>query len=151
MYVEIFFAFAIFLISSNLSFSQFVLGKNISSATSEIKTILLKSNFHFLNQKKAGEKPGVGDVIALRFKEEFKISFYLNEYENVTYISISTEKEANYKKLKDIFRSDQWKYIKYSQDQSAQEYSYKEYIVYDSGYSSWIDEPNQYVFAIGTN
>lgn len=144
------FLLVIFLIVFKTSYSQFILGKSFSDATKELKTVLLKNGFHFLSQKRIGERPGTEVVVyEMRFKEEFRILLFVNGYENIDDLSIETEKENNYKKLKSIYHDSKWKYIRHDNENgSAEVYSYLNFIIYDYGYSEWFGQPDMYKFAI---
>ena len=141
------FFLVIFLIIFQTSYSQFILGKSFSNATKELKSVLLKDDFHFLNQRSAGEQPQEGFVYILKFKEEFTAVIFVNEYENVNWVSFVTKKLGVYLKLKSVYNSSKWKWIQYiaAFGGSTTKYSYRNFIIYEYPFQ-WYTGSNDKVY-----
>ncbi|HEY8691083.1 MAG TPA: hypothetical protein VIM07_17755 [Chitinophagaceae bacterium] len=127
----------IFLIVFQTSYSQFILGKSFSDATKELKSVFLNDGLHFLNQRSAGEQPGGGVVYIMKFKEEFTVVIFVNNYENVNWVSFETKKLGVYLKLKSVYHSSKWKLVQYV-DGNTREYSYKNFIIDEFPFQEYI-------------
>ena len=64
----------------------------------------------------------------MRFKEEFTVVIFINDYENVNWVSFETEKLGVYLKLKSVYNYSKWKLQQYI-DGNTKEYSYKNFII----------------------
>jgi hypothetical protein len=122
------FVLCLFLAISNLSYSQFVLGKAYVDATKELKAVFLNNNLHFLKQEEMGEQPGGGFVYRLRFKEEFTVVIFINDYENVKWMTFESENFETYYKIKSIYKYLKWE-ISANKDFGDKEYLYLNYVI----------------------
>jgi hypothetical protein len=114
------------LLSCSPCYSQLVIGKSFAEAKKELKSSFLKNNFHFLKQDDMGEQPAGGFAYVLRFKEEFIV--FVNEYENVKWMTFESKKSDVYDKLKSIYEYPKWRFVKET-DQNTREYSYLRYVI----------------------
>lgn len=112
----------LFLIISNTLFSQNYIGENITIVKKQIKQSLVKNGFiiikqgnnhNFKQNKVTGEwNVPAKDFFEILLSQEIKIEIQWNEFNNVTNIGAFSNNEKQITKLKKIFNSNKWKYIK---------------------------------------
>jgi hypothetical protein len=75
-----------------------------------------------------GEQPGGGFVYRLRFKEEFTVVIFINDYENVKWMTFESENFETYYKIKSIYKYLKWE-ISANKDFGDKEYLYLNYVI----------------------
>lgn len=90
---------------SNLSYSQFPIGKNITTAKIEIKLYLKSKGFNFLRDHKLSE-----NLEGLLYSDEFRVTLRINSFENIQSINFGANKIAVMNKLKKAFYFSDWNY-----------------------------------------
>ena len=93
-------------LSCCLSMAQFPLGENVRAARAEIKNILKKGGYHFLEEHQLGK-----DLFVIAYAEEFRVTLDLNDYKNVEAINIIAKKTSTFLKLQKTFSFSDWTYI----------------------------------------
>jgi len=90
---------------SNVIIAQLPIKKELQKGITSVKKIMKNEGFHFV--KETIDK----NYILLLYREEFSISIFSNEFENIESINISTGNEIILKKIETIIDFNKWKYL----------------------------------------